>query len=82
MTREPKRVTMGPAARRQLLESELGGARGIVVQREKKLEEARAARNRAIVGLGRLPESVRPTSTEVSKLAGVSRQYVVRLWEA
>jgi len=79
--RPPKQVTMGPAARKQLLESDLAGARGVVVQLEKKLEDARGARNRAIVGLMWLPEDVRPTATEVARIAGVSRQYVVRLME-
>lgn len=68
-------------ARKQLLEGDLVGARGVVVQLEEKLEVARGKRNRAIVGLMCLPENVRPTATEVAKLAGVSRQYVVRLME-
>lgn len=77
----PKKVRFSPAQQRQLLEDALVEHAAKVELLEAELELARGKRNRAIGGLGALPEEARPTSTDVSKIAGVSRQYVVRLWE-
>lgn len=76
-----KRVRFSPPQQKQLLEDGLREHAAKVELEEAELELARGKRNRAIVGLGKLPPAHRPTPTEVSKIAGVSRQYVVRLWE-